>query len=377
MHFLGITQFFVKGLNQEKVLNALSKQTPIFQIKKYAKNEMSFCCHFLQTKKVEKFLTERNMQIQKTEARGFLPKLVGLVKSYGLLAAILCASGLYPIQNQFVWQYQIDGTSVLAKSDVYNFVATNFSKNKKKINTKDVEIALLDNFEEISFASCIIKGQTLVISIKEKLLPKEIYEQFRPIISQKNGKITEIELISGTAIVKVGDYVKKGDVLVEPYTIDTDGKRIEVEADANITAEVYNTAQITHFEKRLETYKTGRQVEQTVVKLFGLTIYSFKPEMPFAMFEKVEEKASLSKNNILPLEKVTTTYFELAQREVESKFEDVKEEYLAKSREKALENCLQHDKIKEEYYTLKQASGATIINYCVVSVEQIGEKDEG
>ena len=152
---------------------------------------------------------------------------------------------------------------------------------------------------------------------------------------------------------------------------------MQIQADAHITAEVYNTAQVTHFEKFLQTYKTGRQVVPTAIKLFGLGIYAYKPEMTFAMFEKVEEQTELSKNNILPLKKVKITYYELAQREMTSKFEDVKEEYLQKSREKALENCLQHDKIKEEYYTLKQLSGATIINYCIVSVEQIGASNEG
>ena len=372
-----ISTFTIKGLNQERILQELAKEVMLFKIDRIDKKMTTFCCPYTKHKKVQKLLRGKNIEIVSISHRGFLPSVIKLCQQYGTIAAIVISVILYAIQSPFVWKYKINGADKLNQAAVVNFVKQNYSNNKHKIDTKDIEIALLDKFEEISFASCIIRGQTLVINIKEKLLPDEIYGQFRPIISQKNGKITEIELISGTAVVKVGDYVQKGDVLVEPYTIDTDGKKMSIQADANITAEVYNTAQITHFEKFLETYKTGRQVEQTYVQLFGLTIYSYKPEMSFSMFEKVERKTSISKNNILPLEKVTTTYFELAQREVESKFEDVKEEYLAKSQEKALENCLKHDKIKEEYYTLKQISGATIINYCVVSVEQIGETDEG
>ena len=57
-------------------------------------------------------------------------------------------------------------------------------------------------------------------------MPDEMLGNFLPIIANKDGKITKIELISGTAVVKVGDFVTKGSVLVEPYTIDTSGTKL-------------------------------------------------------------------------------------------------------------------------------------------------------
>jgi len=113
-------------------------------------------------------------------------------------------------------------------------------KSYTKIGIKDVENAIIDNFDELSFVSCIIEGQTLVLNIKEKLLLEEVFGQFRPIFAQNSGMITQIDLISGTAVVKTGDFVRKGDVLVEPFVIDTSGQKREVKANAKIYAKIYN-----------------------------------------------------------------------------------------------------------------------------------------
>jgi len=68
-------------------------------------------------------------------------------------------------------------------------------------------------------------------------------------------------------------------------------------------------------------------------------------------------------------------YFETDTRVVESVFEDVKDEYVQKSREKALKNVSKDDKIVNEYYTIKSLNSVTIVHYCVVSSGLIGGAD--
>lgn len=377
MKFKNESIFHIKTLNQEKLLNSLSKKFSLSKIDRISENEIKFACEYSKHKGIEKFLKEKDVEVLKIAHHGIFWRFSQIAMSFGLIFAVIFASIGFCIQYQFIWQYEILGTEKLSEKSVVSFITENFDNKKSKIDTKEIETALQNEFNEISFASCIIKGQTLVVNIKEKLLPDEKYGEFQPIISTKNGRITKIELISGTLNVKVGDFVEIGDVLVEPYTIDSSGEIKKVEASAKIYAEVYNEGSVDHYDSYIDVYRTGRVCEESVVTLFGLPIYSFKEENNFAMYEVEYEISDLIQNNFLPFKLKRTKIYELAERVVESDFEDVQEEYLEKARQNALENIKDYDKIIDEYYTLRHLSGITIVNYCVVTLEEIGEKYAG
>ncbi len=367
------TKFHIKTLNQEKLFNVIIKDFNITNVERLNEKEVCFSCSFSQHKKVEKLLKEKDIEILKIKHSGVLSNATKVWTSFGLIFAVIVVLIFFVVQSQFILQYQILGTDKLDKGEVVTYINSNFKRQKSKLKTRDVEVALLKEFDEISFVSCMIKGQTLVVNIKEKLLPDEKYGEFKPIVSTKNAKITKIDLISGTLKVKVGDVVKEGDVLVEPYTLDSSGELMKTAAKAVIYADVYNEGSVDHYDHFVEVYRTGRICEESVVTLFGLEIYRFETENIFERYETENSESDLSKNNFLPFKLKKTKYFELKERVVDSNFEDVKEEYVEKAREKALEKCSDCDKIIEEYYTLRHLSGVTIVNYCIITQEEIGE----
>lgn len=366
------SKFHICGLNQERLLNEICKNIPLSDIERNAKNNTTFKCSYFDYKKTEKLLKNKNIEVVSVSHQGAAHNVRRILTSYGLLAALFLFFVLYLFQNLFILQYEIKGVDRLSTTEVVVFIKKNFSNRKSEIVVKDVEIGLIDEFDEISFASCIIKGQTLVVNIKEKLLPDEMYGQFLPIVSKKDARITKINLISGTLNIKVGDIVRKGDILVEPYVIDTSGNIKKVEAKAEIFAEVYNEGISNHFESFLKIERTGRTVVKNEVTLFGLSIYNFKEKLNFAIYEVEFEEVSLIKNLFLPFKMKKTVYYELQQTIVESKFEDVKEEYISKAKENALEICEDYDTIIDEFYTLRHLAGVTIVNFCITTLEQIG-----
>lgn len=366
------TKFHIQSLNQEKLLSKLCKLVPLEEIERKNKLESSFECSYFDSKRVEKFLKNNNVKILDVKHFGLAFQCKRVLSAYGLLLAVVVFLVFYLVQNQFVLQYQVNGTEKLDKFEVVEFVKDNFSSRKSDIATDEVEVKLMEKFDEISFVSCIIKGQTLVLNIKEKLLPDEMYGTFSPIVAQKDGKITKIDLISGTANVEVGDIVQKGDILVSPYMIDTSGNVKHVETRAEILAQVFNEGSCDHYESFIQVERTGKKVEESEVTLFGLSIYKFKQDVNFSLYEVEYENIDLTNNLFLPFKLKKTIYYELEEKVVESKFEDVQDEYIAKAREKALENCENCDTIIEEFYTLRHLSGITIVNYCIVTQEQIG-----
>lgn len=372
MRLNSYSKFHIKSLNQEKLLNEISKEFSLFEVDRWTKTETTFKCSYSNYKKIQKILKNKNAEIVSLSHEGIFPALKKVLCSYGAIFAVVLFLSFYIFQYQFIFQYEIIGLENLNVDEIVSYVKENFSANRNVIKTKDVEVGLVNSFEEISFASCIIKGQTLVINIKEKLLPEQIYGDFAPIKALKDGKITKINLVSGTLQVKVGDIVKTGDILVEPYTLDTSGKIKQVEANAEILAEVYNEGSCDHYEKYIEIKRSGKTVIQNDVTLFGLNIYTFKQENKFDMFEVETNEVSLIKNLFLPFKMKKTIFYELEKNLIETKFEDVKLEMVEKARQKALENCEKCDTIIDEYYTLRHLSGVTIVNYCIVTLENLG-----
>lgn len=375
MRFKNKTKFLINGLNQEKLLNEISKIATLTDVERHSKNETTFKCSYFDHKKVEKLLKIKNVKILKIEHEGLAFKLKTILTSYGILAAMLLSAIFYSIQYQFILRYEVVGLDKLSQNEVVEFVKDSYSRNKHKIDTSEIEIGLVDKFDEISFVSCMIKGQTLVINIKEKLMPEEMYGEFAPIVATKSGKISEIELISGTMLVKIGDFVQAGEILVAPYTIDTSGQLKKVEAKATIKAEVYNEGSVDHYSSFIQVERTGKTAQENDITLFGLTIYTFKDEMNFDLYEVEYEDVNLSKNLFLPFKMKKTIYYELSQQLVQSNFEDVQEEYIEKAKQKALENCGNCDTIIDEFYTLRHLSGVTIVNYCIVTLEEIGGQE--
>jgi sporulation protein YqfD len=244
------------------------------------------------------------------------------------------------------------------------------------IEESKIERDLIENFEQISLVSCTIKGQTLIVNIKEKLHPNSIFGDFLPIIADENCKIVDIYLVSGTANVKTGDYVKKGDVLIEPYFVDENGEKRNVEAKASIKAQVYNEGSSCHYDEYIETYRTGKTIVTNELKLFGLSIYSNNNKVDFEKFDVEVGNVDLSKNMIMPFKLYKNVYYELKDRLVKSSFKEVEKQYVEKARKKAFENCNDCDKIIEEYYTTKEMAGVTVVSYCVITEKEIGVYDD-
>ena len=371
MKWKSCTKFHIHALNQEKLLSELCKYVSLFDIERKSKDDTTFKCSYLDHKKVQKFLKKRNINVQSVEHEGLLYRCARLLTCYGAVAAIIVFFALYFVQSQFLLQYEVLGADKLSEEEIVCFVKDNFSRSKMSLNPKDVEVGLMDKFNRISFASCIMKGQTLVINIKEKLMPEEMYGSFSPLVAQKNGRITEINLISGTLKVKVGDIVQKGDVLVEPFTLDTSGQLKKVEAQAEILADVYNEGSVDHYDTYIEVKRTGRVAVKNDITLFGLSIYNFQEDFDFKMYEVEFEEVNLIRNLLLPFKMRKTYIYELEQNVIETKFEDVEQEFVQKAKQKALENCENYDKMKEEFYTIRSFSGVTIVNFCIITQEQI------
>ena len=376
MRFFGKTTFVISTLNQEKIITQLSKKYTLYEIDRKDKKTTKFSCDFYKSKSIEKDLVSLGVEIQGKKHSGVFFWLLKTAKNYALISAVFASLIFTFFSNQYILRYEITGTETIAKNEIIQFLKNSETNKKLLIEESKIERDLIENFEQISLVSCTIKGQTLIVNIKEKLHPNSIFGDFLPIIADENCKIVDIYLVSGTANVKTGDYVKKGDVLIEPYFVDENGEKRNVEAKASIKAQVYNEGSSCHYDEYIETYRTGKTIVTNELKLFGLSIYSNNNKVDFEKFDVEVGNVDLSKNMIMPFKLYKNVYYELKDRLVKSSFKEVEKQYVEKARKKAFENCNDCDKIIEEYYTTKEMAGVTVVSYCVITEKEIGVYDD-
>lgn len=368
MNFKNKTIFKIKGLNQERSFNNISKTVSIYNIKKEDDGTSQFEVDYKDAKKTKKFLEQQGFQILSVTNHGILFKFKNLFTRYGIVAGLIFCLLFYLLQYNFILQVKVLGQPSEIQSLIKEYVVDNLNSNfKYNIDTKEIENSIKAEFDQVSSVSVAIYGQTLLINYNPSTIPEEMRGEFDPIVSEYDGMITDIELVSGTLNVKVGDIVQKGDVLVYPYIIDTDGETRQVTPSAKITANVWFSETITHYDYRLETKRTGKKIVSSFVKLGDLVIYSHDRENNFQEYEVESYSQPLTKNLLLPFTLEKIVYYQTQTDEIIEPFEEVQEEVIEKAREKTLIFLDKNAIIIDENYIIKDAGSVHNVIYTITT----------
>lgn len=367
------TKFKIKGLNQEKFINKLIKNVSIYNFCRKKHNESEFETDLSKEKIVVKMASESGIEIEIISQSGFVTKLKRLFASYGIIVALAVSVAFYFVQYNYIWKIEIYGENKVEERLIKEFVNENLpSRIKNKIKTKEMEQLIKENFKEISSVSVAIVGQSLILNLNESILPEEMEGDYKPMLSEFDGLVTEISLIQGTLAVKVGDIVQKGDTLVYPYVIDSQGEVRPVEPKAEIHADIWLTQKYMHYDYQIIERRTGEKAVISEVYLNKLLIYSQNSKHNFSQFEVEQEEIPLTYNLLLPLSLKKTVYYETETIEIKQEFCEAKDEIIASVREKALIFLEENEIIINENYTLREEGGCHEICYVITVNRNIG-----
>lgn len=336
-YLLGYYVLNIKGLNVERFVAALNNQNiDIKDIRRSSFNNFCLKVNIISYKKLLSLASKMCYTVAVTRVTGVWSVCWYFKHHIAVLIALTACSVSLIAYNMFVFQIQIYGLSTLTQSEVLTFLKQqNITSGtlKNSVNAAQLQTELTNNFSEISLCSVSIYGSSLVVNIKEKLNVEEM-GQFEPLISEFDGLITQINLISGTLKVKAGDAVKKGDILVEPYVLDSAGQKKPIIAKADIYATVYFSSTVIFDEYGLENVRTGNIAVTKAYSIFGLNwVYSSEPNN-FELYQtQVHEVYT---NSLIPIKQIITTVYELKQEVVYRSYEENRQSLEQQSEKEAL-----------------------------------------
>lgn len=160
----------------------------------------------------------------------------------------VCCMIFWILMSRFIWNIKIEGNYALTEDVLLDYLEeknVRVSMKKSSLQLEDLEKALREDYDVITWTSVQLKGTTLLIYIKENEMPS--YDQISQqgetegmdLIATRSGMISYIITRSGVPQVSSGDTVQEGDVLVSGavpvYNDDTTVRKYQyVEADADI-----------------------------------------------------------------------------------------------------------------------------------------------
>lgn len=204
---------------------------------------------------------------------------------------------------------------------------------KSELDAKELQNLIL---KEENVAGCEIVKRGGIVDIVIYPATKKEEKKTENIYSKFNAVISKVEIFTGKSVLKVGDLVKTGDLLIE----NNNG------ADGEILGKVYYSDYLIYNENQIFKQKTGKTFTETKLMIFDKILSKSKKNAAFSNYLEENCVFSVSKNLFLPVSLVKVKYEEFEYVEKIIPFEDEKERLQKELYNLVLEKVEYKDKIK-------------------------------
>ena len=233
----------ITGLNLDNLINTLKNRgITLFDIKKLNNKQVIVAVSYNNSKKLFAIAKEMCYSVKKIREKGLGLILLNSVRSVGAILGALVFSLITIGLSDIIFEVNYSGTGSACKGQVQEYlssVGVNKYSRFSSFDIQNLEDQILANCNDLSFVSLQKKGNRLMVNLTlstmgEKRLDDSIY-QFHSTVS---GVVESLKVYRGTAVVKEGDKINKGDLLVDGYmVIKEQTVKINVLASASILVE--------------------------------------------------------------------------------------------------------------------------------------------
>lgn len=247
---------------------------------------------------------------------------------------------------------------------------------KRGLILEEINEILTSAFDSVSFATAKLEGVLLRVEVYAKDTTPVVPQDKENIYALHSGVVTGVIVYSGTAAVKVGDTVEKGQLLIEGRLYAPDGSFVSVPADGKIYG-VHTAEHVKKFDSVVVTpYRTGNIQTLYRYEAFGLSFPNRGFDCSFASYEVEEQVTYLFPNTFLPFRRRLLTLYELAYEEIEEDFEKVKKVLLEEAEREALEQYGALGEIQEKQIeVIDTVTGKDIVVRMTIRVELTGRQE--
>jgi len=383
----------VRGTDLEKLLNAAGRAGVVLKsVKRHGRYLLTARTSAVDCRRLRGLVSPTQYKIEVIGKHGF-PLLIHRIRRRRMLLVGLVASiALIYYMSSFVWFVRIAGLSTLSEDSIRQYVASQGIRTgmrRSELDLEELERDLAIEFPRISWVSVRLRGTLLSIEIAEKLAPDENAPKAFDVVAGKSGLIVKFIPLAGRPLVREGDTVEAGQVLVEAVRgvdgVDEDfsgsgsaAKAGFVSARAVVEARVWyqESAQVSL--KDQEIVRTGRQKTVRYLHLLAWRIPLGRLGGGFEQYECEErdEVVPLWPGSRIGLSMTVKTCHEVVAYPIVRTAEQARSEALRLARARALAAVPEAVEVVEEMAKVSEPGegehARVQVEYIVETIEEIG-----
>ena len=197
------------------------------------------------------------------------------------VAGFVCCMIFWILMSQYIWNIKIDGNYALTEDVLLDYLeekSIHVPMRKSRLQIEELEKALREDYDMITWTSVQLKGTTLLLFIKENEMPnydqggQAAQKEGMDLVAAKSGTVSYIITRSGVPQVALGDTVEEGALLVSGavpvYNDDTSVRKYQfVQSDADIKLRYIESISVKRDILYEEKIYSGRQKKML---MFGI-----------------------------------------------------------------------------------------------------------
>ena len=226
---------------------------------------------------------------RKTKTRPYIIKRKGfpfyikrIKPRRGLWMGGLLFFALIYLMSTFIWEIQVQGQHTYTEEALLKYLRSMnvyAGMRKKEISCPEIETAIRETYTDIGWVSAELKGSKLFVRIQETNMPA-LYEEdgiAGHLVARRDGIVDSIMTRTGTPLVKKGDEVKKGDILISGIVeLHGDGGELLKKEAVRADGDVIICAETSYYNEVRKKYAEKSYIEEQVQYQFCIGKYRLK-----------------------------------------------------------------------------------------------------
>ena len=219
LFLFGFCKISADAVNASRLLNLCLENS--FSFSRFRGREdggISFLCPLLTAKKLLQLAEERTIVLEVSRYGGLPLSLLRRTKRYGLIVGGICATLLLFFSGRYVWDVRVTGNERLTGSEVLEELSAcgfGIGSPLRGFHAGELENRVLLQSDDLAWLSVHIDGTVAMVQVLERVeRPEDTPVKPANLIASCDGQIESVELLRGDCVVKVGQAVRSGELLV-------------------------------------------------------------------------------------------------------------------------------------------------------------------
>ena len=380
----GYVTISVEGYYIERFINiCISKNILLWKIKREKTSFLYANLGIRNFKKIREIASKTKCRVTLKQKKG-IPFIMHRYKKRKIffILLFLVMIAIYSA-SQFVWNIEIRGNETIDTTELINELNEQglcTGVLKKNIDTKSMINHIRLEREDIAWIGIELEGTNAIVNVVESDPKPEIIdeEEYCNMVSDKVGVITKIVAQNGTALVKVGDVVKEGTILIGGWLEGKYTGTRYVHSNGEIQAKVWYSKK-----EKMELVgsvkkETGNQEKKYTIYFNNFQINLGKSVPKFEKYDTIQErkKLKLFSNFYLPIEIETHLYQEVQLEPVQYEEQQAIQILTDKLDTELLEEIPDRQNIVNKQVNHSTQEGQVEVEVIYEVLENIGTKEK-